>query len=77
MELVEIKNNEQLVQQFKDEENLLETWKSTIKYLMLRELVREALALFGSTYVCESAFTKTKVPEERIPNPIIRQQFEV
>lgn len=30
MELVEIKNDEQLVQKFKGEENLLETWKSVI-----------------------------------------------
>ena len=60
MELVEIKNDEQLVQKFKDEENLLETWKSAIKYLMLRELTRETLTLFGSTYVCESAFSKIK-----------------
>ena len=60
MELVEIKNDEQLVQKFKDEENLLETWKSAIKYLMLRELARKTLALLGSTYVCESAFSKIK-----------------
>ena len=46
MELVEMNNDEQLVQKFKDEENLLETWKSAIKYLMLRELARETLALF-------------------------------
>ena len=60
MELVETKNDEQLVQKFKDEENLLETWKSAIKYFLLRELARETLALFGSTYVCESAFSKIK-----------------
>ena len=60
MKLVEIKNDEQLVRKFKDEENLLETWKSAIKYPMLRELARETLALFGSTYVCESAFSKIK-----------------
>ena len=56
MELVEIKNDKQLIQKFKDKENLLETWKSAIKYLMLRELARETLALFGGTHVCESAF---------------------
>ena len=54
MELVEINNDELLVQKFKDEENLPETWKSTIKYPMLRELARETLAHFGSTYVCET-----------------------
>ena len=60
MELVKIKNDEQLVQKYKDEENLLETWKSAIKYPMLRELAIETLALFGSTYVCKSAFSKIK-----------------
>ena len=35
MELVKIKNDEQLVQKFKDEENLAETWKSAIIYPML------------------------------------------
>ena len=60
MELLETKNDEQLVQKFKDEENLLETWKSAIKYPMLRELARETLALFGSTYMCESALSKMK-----------------
>ena len=49
---------QQLVQKFKDEENLLETWKSAMKYPMLRESARETLALFGSTCVCESVFSK-------------------
>ena len=35
-------------------------WKRAIKYFLLRELARETLALFGSTYVCESAFSKKK-----------------
>ena len=60
MKLVEIKNDEQLAQKFEDEENLLETWKSAIKYPMQRELARETLALFGSTYVGKSAFSKIK-----------------
>ena len=60
MELVEIKDDEQLVQKLKDEENLLETWKSAVKYPTLRELPREIHALFGSTYVCESALSKIK-----------------
>ena len=38
------------LQKFKDKENFLETWKSAIKYPMRRELARETLALFGSTY---------------------------
>ena len=60
MELVELKNNEQLVTKFKCEENLLDMWKSALDYPMLRELARETLVLFGSTYVCESAFSQMK-----------------
>ena len=78
MKLVEIKNDEQLVRKFKDEESLLKTWKSAIKYTMLRELARETLALFGSTYVCESAFSKIKyLKKEYRTRLIIRQQFGV
>lgn len=60
MELIELKSNEQLVTKFKCEENLLDTWKSALDYPMLRELARETLVLFGSTYVCESAFSQLK-----------------
>ena len=59
MELVELKNNEKLVAKF-NKENLIETWKSAIKYALLRELARETLVLFGSTYVCESALSMMK-----------------
>ena len=60
MELVELKNNEQLVKKFKDEENLVDTWKGALEYPLLRELARETLVLFGSTYMCEAAFSKIK-----------------
>ena len=60
MELVELKNNEQLVKKFKDEENLVDIWKRALEYPLLRELARETLVLFGSTYVCEAAFSKMK-----------------
>ena len=60
MELVELKNNEQLVKKFKDEENLVDIWKGALEYPLLRELARETLVLFGSTYVCEAAFSKMK-----------------
>ena len=60
MELVELRNNEQLVEEFKDEENLVDTWKGAAEYPLLRELAKETLVLFGSTYVCEAAFSKMK-----------------
>ena len=58
MELMELKNKEKLVAKFKQEENLIETWKSATKYPLLRELA--TLVLFGSTYVCKSAFSMMK-----------------
>ena len=60
MELVELKNNEKLVAKFNQGENLIETWKSATEYPLLRELARETLVLFGSTYVCESTFSMMK-----------------
>ena len=60
MELVELKNNEKLVAKFDQEENLIETWKSAMEYPLLRELARETFVLFGSTYVCKSAFSMMK-----------------
>ena len=60
MELMKLKNNEKLVAKFNRGENLTETWKSTKEYQLLRELARETLVLFGSAYVCESAFSMMK-----------------
>ena len=76
IELVEIKNDEQLLQKFKDEENLLETWKSAIKYPMLRELARETLALFGSPYVCESEFLKIKYLQNEYRTRLLDSNLE-
>ena len=60
MKLVELKNNEQLVKKFKNEENLVDTWKGALEYPLLREFARETLVLFGSAYMCEAAFSKMK-----------------
>ena len=64
MELLELKNNEKLVAKFNQEENLTETLKSATEYPLLRELARETLVLFGSTYVCESAFSMKYLKNE-------------
>ena len=45
MVLVELKDIEQLVTKFKCEERLLETWKSQIDYLLLRELEKKLVFL--------------------------------
>ena len=60
MELVELKNDEQFVKKFKDEEDLLDTWRGAVKYPNLQELARKTLVLFGSTYVCEAGFSRMK-----------------
>ena len=60
MELVELKDDEQLVKKFKDEEDQLDTWRGTVKYPNLQELARKTLVLFGSIYVCEAGFSRMK-----------------
>ena len=60
MELVELKNDEQFVKKFKDEEDLLDTWRVAVKYPNLQELARKTLVLFGNTYVCEAEFLRMK-----------------
>ena len=59
MELVELKNNEQFVQKFKDK-NLLDTWRGAVKHPNLQELARKTLVLFGTTYVCEVGFSRMR-----------------
>ena len=60
MEFVELKNDEQFVKKFKDEEDLLDTWRGAVKYPNLQELARKTFFLFGSTYVCEAGFSGMK-----------------
>ena len=60
MELVELQNDEQFVKKFKDEEDLLDTWRGAVKYSNLQELARKTLVLFGSTYVREAGFSRMK-----------------
>ena len=60
MELVELKNDEQFVKKFKDEEDLLDTWRGAVEYPNLLELARKTLVLFGSTCVCEAGFSRMK-----------------
>ena len=60
MELVELKNDEQFVKKFKDEEDLLDTWRRAVKYPNLQESAKKTLVLFGSTCVCEAEFSRMK-----------------
>ena len=45
MGLVELKNDKQFVKKFKDEEDLLDTWRGAVKYPNLQELARKTLVL--------------------------------
>ena len=60
MELVELMNDKQFVKKFKDEEDLLDTWKGAVKYPNLQESARKTLFLFGSTYICKAGFLRMK-----------------
>ena len=60
MELIELKNDEQLLNKFRRQKDLLEIWKDTFQYPNMQLLARETLVLFGSTYVCEAAFSSMK-----------------
>lgn len=60
MELLELKNDDLLKNKFNECTDLVEVWKSAVAYPNLRELARNILVLFGSTYVCEAAFSKMK-----------------
>ena len=51
MEVVELKNNKQLVNKFKDQENLLDTWKDVVEYPKLQELTRK-LSFYLEALTC-------------------------
>ena len=51
MELVELKNDEQFVKKFKDEEDLLDTWRGAVKYPNLQNWP-EKLSFFLETLTC-------------------------
>ena len=58
--LIELKNDEQLLNKFRRQKDLLEIWKDAFQYLNMQPLARETLVLFSSTYVCEAAFSAMK-----------------
>ena len=60
MELIELKNDEQLLNKFRCQKDFLEIWKDAFQYPNMQLLARETLVLFGSTYVCEAAFSSMK-----------------
>ena len=65
MELLELKNGDFLKNKFNECTDLLEVWKLVIAYPNLREMARNILVLFGSTFVCEAAFSQMKYPKSK------------
>ena len=57
VQLIELKNNAQLIKKFEDKNDLLETWKIAVEY---HEIARNTVVLFGSTYMCEASFSRMK-----------------
>ena len=74
MELVELKNDEQFVKKFKDEENLLNTWRGAVKYPNLQKLPGKTFFLEALTCAKQDFQEWNTVYEEQVPNPIVRQQ---
>ena len=60
VQLIELKNNAQLIKKFEDKNDLLETWKIAVEYPKLHEIARNTVVLFGSTYMCEASFSRMK-----------------
>ena len=68
MQLVELKNDEQFVKKFKDDEDLQDTWRGAGKYPNLQELARKTLVFFESTHVCEAGFSRMKYLKNKYQN---------
>ena len=52
MELVELKNDEQLVKKFKDEEDLLDTWRGAVRDIRMYKNWPEELSFFLEALTC-------------------------
>jgi len=76
MELVELKNNSHLLSKFEDIGNTLDAWKMAVEYPKLRELARNILVLFGSTYVCEAAFGRMKYLKNKYRTRLVNKNLE-
>ncbi|KRZ82884.1 hypothetical protein T08_15512 [Trichinella sp. T8] len=57
-EIQGVRNLETLIKKFEEKYDLIEKWKVAVDYPKLRELTRNILVLFGSTCMCEAAFSR-------------------
>ena len=73
MELVKLKNDEQFVKKFKDEEDMLDMWRGAVKYPNLRENYHS----YWKHLRVRSRIIKNEIIEKHVPNPIVRQQSEM
>ena len=76
MELVELKNDEELMKKFEDKTDLVEAWKLAVEYPKLRELARNTLVLFGSTYACEATFSRMNYLKNKYRTRLIDNNLE-
>ena len=76
MELIELKNDEQLLNKFRRQKDLLEIWKDAFQYPNMQLLARETLVLFGSTYVCEAAFSSMKYMKNSYRTRLLDKNLE-
>ncbi len=76
MELLELKHDEQLIAKFEKGTDLIELWRTVASYPKLRELARNTLVLFGSTYVCESAFSHMKYLKSKYRSRMANKNLE-
>ena len=60
MELIELSKDEIVISQFNNKEDPVKIWKRAIEYPRLRELARQMISCFSSTYLCEATFSDMK-----------------
>ncbi len=58
IELLELKNDNLFIEKLTEICDLVAVWKTAYKYPKLREIARNVLVLFRSTYMCESTFSR-------------------
>ena len=57
MELIELSEDSILKSLFNAKKDPIEMWKNAVEYPRLRQHARQILSCFGTTYLCESAFS--------------------
>ena len=79
MELIELQGTSQLKQKFK-ETDIIQFYQQYVKddgsYPGLVQHAKKICCMFGSTYLCESLFSKMKYAKSRLRSRIVDQHLE-